>query len=662
MVKRACSQVSGGWRVLVVVFCVFASGPGMAEERDRSPIGMRVEDFTLQDYRGHEHSLSDFADRQLVVIAFLGTDCPLAKLYSPRLAQLAERFGLRGVGFIGVNANRQDSVTEIAAHARIHQIGFPVLKDLGNQLADRLGAVRTPEVFVLDAQRTLQYWGRIDDQYGVGYVRDHAARKDLEIALEELLAGKSVTVAVTESVGCLIGRVRQPEDDADVTYSNQIARILQTRCVECHRDGQIAPFALTEYEEVAGWADMIQEVVRDGRMPPWHADSKYGPFENDRSMSEDEKELIYAWVRSGAPQGDPDDLPEPRRWPEGWQLPRQPDFVAFITEQPFRVPAQGEVRYQYFELDPGFDEDKWVSAVEIQPGNRAVVHHVLMFAGSREDIRDRFAGGARSHHGAYVPGQRVRPYPDGMAKRIQAGSKLIFQIHYTPIGSEQLDRSRVGMTFVDPETVQYEVQTSSAVNSRLEIPPFQYAYRAEASSPRLPSDALLLALSPHMHLRGKSFFYEAVLPDGTRQPLLEVPHYDFNWQTAYRYTDPLPVPEGSRMHCVAHFDNSEDNLSNPDPSVTVGWGEQTWDEMMIGYFDYAVPAGTADELTRRDPVRVQAEELFDRLDQDADGRIDRQEVPGRFGAFFDQIDQDGDGLLSLEELTTVLRLHPVRDR
>lgn len=625
----------------------------LAAER---PLGKKVDDFQLQGFRGKKHALTDYHNSKLVVLAFLGTECPLAKRYGPRLAQLAHEYEPRGVTFLGIDANVQDSISEIAAYARQHNIHFPILKDTANQVADSIGAERTPTVFVLDEERVVRYWGRIDDQYGVGYVRDKPEQSGLQTALDELLAGKVVTTPKTESVGCHIGRIKKPQPDSPVTYSNQIARILQNRCVECHREGEIAPFALDDYQEVVGWAAMIQEVVREGRMPPWHASEEFGHFENGRSLTNEEKETIYAWVKAGAPEGDPKELPKPRTWVTGWQLPRTPDFVAPLTNTPYQVPAEGEVRYQYFQIDPGFTEDKWASAVEIQPGNRAVVHHVLMFTGQEDEIREHFRGGAGGYDGIFVPGQRVDPYPEGMARRIAAGSRLVFQVHYTPNGSEQLDQSRVGMTFVEPESVKYEVRTASAVNTDLRIPPQDPNFRVEASSSRLPANARLLALNPHMHLRGKSILYEAIYPSGERKTLLDVPHYDFNWQTAYRLAEPMELPEGTRFHCVAHFDNSADNLNNPDPSKTVRWGEQTWDEMLIGYFDYVVPVGAGQDVPKSDRTRQRAQDLFDRLDKNADGKVVVEEVPGRYRALFKLLDRDKDDALSVEEISGVFSL------
>ena len=242
-----------------------------------------------------------------------------------------------------------------------------------------------------------------------------------------------------------------------------------------------------------------------------------------------------------------------------------------------------------------------------------------------------------------------------MARRIPAGAQLIFQVHYTPIGSEQFDQSRVGMIFVDPADVRREVRTGAAVRPSIEIPPHEANYRVDASSRPLKHDAQLLMMAPHMHLRGKSFRYEVEYPDGRREMLLDVPHYDFNWQTAYRLQDQMTMPAGTRIHCVAHYDNSAANLNNPDPSQRVHWGEQTWDEMMIGYFDYAVPKGTplpGERIARGDRVQ----RLMYRFDTNGDGQIVLDEVPKRQHELFHQLDQDEDGQLTEKELSRIFLL------
>lgn len=654
--------------VSVVVASLFAVEVAGGAERVPA-VGRKVDGFTLQDFRGKAWSLDDAKDRKLIVVAFLGTECPLAKLYGPRLVETAAKYEPRGVAFVGVNANSQDSVTELAAYARTHKIEFPLLKDPGNKVADAFGAERTPEVFVIDAGRIVRYHGRIDDQYGVGSVRNEPKRRDLAVALDELLADKPVSQPTTEVVGCHIGRAKSPKLDATVTYSNQISRLLQKRCVECHRAGEIAPFALTEYDEVAGWAEMMAEVVRDGRMPPWHADPKHGHFKNDRLLTDAEKQLVFDWVAAGAPQGDPQQAPPPRQFTAGWTLPREPDVVIPIHKLPYRVPPTGEVRYQYFTVDPGFKEDKWLAAAEIQPGNRAVVHHILAFARARGQRQDADEGGAQGFLVGYVPGMRAEPYPTGMAKKIPAGSQLLFQIHYTPVGSEQFDQSRLGLIFADPKELTHEVRTTSAVNPRIRIPPQAENHREEAYNRRQIGESSLLGLMPHMHLRGKSFFYEALYPDGTKETLIDIPHYDFNWQTAYRLAEPKRLAAGTRIHVVAHYDNSENNLSNPDPTKTVRWGDQTWEEMLIGYFDFAVPinAGGSEPSPELPPLgkgetsAARALQIVKQFDKDKDGVVQRSEVPEALHKLFDRLDHDGNGKLTEDELTKSLDRLPRRE-
>jgi hypothetical protein len=384
--------------------------------------------------------------------------------------------------------------------------------------------------------------------------------------------------------------VLQPQADSDVTYSRQIARIFQDHCVSCHRPGEIGPFSLTSYDEVVGWAAMIREVVSEQRMPPWHANPKHGAFINDARLSDEEKSLIDRWVEAGAPEGDQAELPPPREYVTGWQI-GEPDMVVYMREEPFDVPAKGEVRYQYFVVDPGFTEDKWVQLAECRPDNRAVVHHIIVAVVPPEAQGGRRRGGLNLENDwlvATAPGARPLLLPEGLAKRIPAGSKLVFQMHYTPNGTAQQDRSCVGFVFADPATVKKEVRTDKAANPRFNIPPGADNHKVEATR-RFESDTLLLAMFPHMHLRGKAFRYTAIAPDGQKEILLDVPRYDFNWQNTYELAEPRLMQKGSQLFCEAWFDNSEDNLANPDPTQSVRWGDQTWEEMMIGYFA-ATPA------------------------------------------------------------------------
>ncbi|QDU08122.1 redoxin domain-containing protein [Gimesia aquarii] len=645
--------------ILGFMSAILFTGTVLAESTD-SLLGKKVENFSLKDFRGKTVQLSDTKDQKLVVIAFMGTECPLAKLYGGRLQKLSAAYSKQGVTFIAIMSNQQDSLTEIAAYARKHKITYSVLKDAGNRVADQIGAKRTPEIFVLDQDRKIRYHGRVDDQYGVGYIRDEPKREDLKQALTELLAGKPVSVASTEPVGCFIGRVREPDANSKVTYSNQIARIFQKHCVECHRAGEIAPFELTDYQEVAGWSETIAEVVRDQRMPPWHASPKHGTFANDRSLSKAEKELIYQWVEHGSPEGNPKDLPEPRTFVSGWKLPQEPDEVYYMDDKPFTVPAQAGkrgVKYKYFTVDPGFTEDKWLAGAEALPGNRAVVHHILVFARAPKGKRVRVFGEGDQFLVGYVPGSREVMLPKGMAKKVPAGSKLVFQMHYTPIGTEQLDRSKVGLVFTDKSKVTHQVVTAQVINEqfvrrKFSIPANDDHFKIEGTSPANDRNALLLGFMPHMHLRGKSFRYELrKTPDQPGEVLIDIPAFDFNWQTAYKIQKPIPLEVGDYIHCVAHFNNSDSNLSNPNPNEAVSWGDQTWNEMMIGYFNVAIPIENA---TVESEYKSVAFKLVRRRDKNSNGKLEQSEVPLRELPLFFKADQDKDAIVTVDELATMI--------
>ncbi len=609
--------------------------------------------FALTDHRGRQWTQDEFQKSPLLLVAFMGTECPLAKLYAGRLSELDQQFG-DALAVVAVDANKQDSLADIASYTAAHQIPYPVLKDGGNRFADQLGAERTPEVFLFDAERKLRYWGRIDDQYGIGYARDEPQTHDLKNAILALQTGRPITQPRTRSVGCIIGRAKPTDENAAVTFSNTVAKILQDRCVECHREGEVAPFALTDYDEASGWADMIAETVEDGRMPPWHANPAHGEFKNSRRLSDAEKLALRQWADAGAPQGDPQVQIEVPPHVAGWQLPREPDLVIPVSEQPVAIQATGEVRYQYYRVDPGFEKDVWLEAAELQPGNRRVVHHILCFA--RPKSGDRQLNAERGFLVGYVPGARVEAFPPGMAKRIEAGSELIFQVHYTPVGTPQTDHSRLGLVFADQDTITHEMKTFSAVQGRLNIPPGAADHEVSAATDL--TDALLLGMSPHMHLRGKSFRY-SIERDGATEVILDVPHYDFNWQTTYVLAEPLRTKAGERMLCTAVFDNSKDNPYNPDPTQTVRWGDQTDDEMMIGYFHYAVPLEeTAEQKTQRDGKlremvqRAAVLRVFERIDTDGDGVITRQQTPAKFHEAFDRLNTDGDDQLTRKEVET----------
>jgi peroxiredoxin/mono/diheme cytochrome c family protein len=580
-----------GVLLLTVTLVGLSGGAAFRAEREPASTARKVPAFTLKDAADRSWSLSDFRTKKAVVIVFIGTECPINNAYMPRLVELHKTYEPRGVGFLAINANSHDTVTRLAAHTKEYALPFPVLKDPANTVADQFGAQRTPEAFVLDPEGGIMYQGRIDDQFGIGFKRPAPTRRDLVEALEEVLAGKPVSQPRTKVAGCVIARTIKPKAEGTVTYTKHVSRILQKNCQECHRPKQVGPMPLLTYEDALAWAETIREVIEEKRMPPWHADPRFGKFRNDRTLSPEDRTALLSWIDQGCPKGDPKDLPAPRSFAEGWRIGK-PDVV-FSMKEPFTVPAKvgsEGIKYQIFPVTSGFDEDRWVQAAEARPGNRAVVHHIIVFivppGKKRERTPDRIGEGFLV---GYAPGDMPAVYAPGTAKKVPKGSLLVFQVHYTPNGVEQDDVSSVGLIFAK-EPPRHAARTRSIENRDLEILAGAANHQVKAFT-RFDQDVELLSMLPHMHLRGKDFEYRVVFPDGKSQTLLRVPRYDFGWQSNYYLSQPLHLPAGTRIECTAHFDNSAGNPNNPDPKETVYWGEQTWEEMMIGFIDYVYSQG-----------------------------------------------------------------------
>ncbi len=382
----------------------------------------------------------------------------------------------------------------------------------------------------------------------------------------------------------LIAVVIAPCLSAGPAFYRDVLPILQKRCQECHRPGEMAPMPFLTFDQTRPWAKAIRDAVRSRKMPPWFADPCCGHFSNDRSLSAAEIATLSDWAEAGAAKGDEHDAPPPRAWPEGWNM-REPDQVFEIPG--FEVPASGAVEYQYFPVPTHFREDRWVQAIEVRPGARAVVHHVVVY------IREP---GSTWTHGptksdilqVYAPGTEPEIWPPGIAKLIPAGSDLVFEIHYTPNGKKTMDKTRAGIIF-SKSPPEKRVLSLQMDNDRFVIPAGDSNYRVSVWG-SLPNDALLLGFFPHMHLRGKAFEFTRIRADGQPEVLLRVSKYDFYWQLAYRLEAPILLKKGTKLEFSAWFDNSANNPRNPDPAVDVRYGQQSWEEMMVGFFDVAVDA------------------------------------------------------------------------
>lgn len=385
------------------------------------------------------------------------------------------------------------------------------------------------------------------------------------------------------------------------TFTKDVAPILDKNCVTCHRPGEIAPMSLMSYDEARPWAKSIKTAVALGKMPPWHSEDPRGTFSNDRRLTDQEKQTLIDWADQGAKKGDMKDLPAVPTFTEGWEIGK-PDVVLKM-EKPFAVPASGTIPYQYFQIPTNFKEDTWVQAIEVRPGVRSVVHHLLVFCREPDGAvahppfmpvvpkMPPFAsnGGPKSPGvliATTAPGTNAMSFPEGTALLVKAGSVLTFQVHYTANGKPTNDISTVGLILAK-HPPQQEMRTSAFMNPMFTLPPGD-ANKEVDSAIEFTQDSHIYAIFPHTHLRGKDWAYQLVYPDGHKQAVLSVPHYDFNWQTYYTFTKPLAVPKGARLEAVAHYDNSVNNPSNPDPTVAVHWGEQTWQEMQYTGLTFTV--------------------------------------------------------------------------
>lgn len=631
-------------------------------------VGRMVPDLMLTDINDRSFPLSSLKDHRAAVIAFTNTSCPICKKYAPTLAALEQRFADKRVAFVFVNPTASDKLDDIRAAIKTQGFAGPYVRDNEGVVATTLGATHTTDVIVLDAKRTVIYRGAVDDQYGFGYSKEVPRATYLVDAIQATLVGEEPVVAATSAPGCPLDfdSSRRAATQTAITYHNRISRIVQSHCLACHREGGVAPFALSTYDEVAGQSGSIRRVVEKGIMPPWFAAApakgEVTPFANDCSLASADKADLLAWLNGGKPIGDPQDAPLPRSFVSGWQIGK-PDHLVQIPS-PISVKASGTMPYQNVIVETGLTETKYVKALEVKPTAREVVHHVLVFilppaksgeaaTGVTEDEGDEDE--TTGFFAAYAPGYDALRFHDGYGKVLPAGSRLKFQIHYTPNGTATTDQSVLGMIFAD-ERPEHLVSVQGISQPRFAIPPGDDNYEVVANQP-VPTEATILAFFPHMHLRGKAFKYEAILPGGETRVLLDIPRYDFNWQLSYRLAEPLTLPAGSTIRATAWYDNSDKNPANPDATRTVRWGPQTYDEMMIGYVEYHMGG---EQLQRGSRLLGLAsgfdfDALFKRLDTNNDGLLKDDELPARGRDRLLQLDKNGDGAISQEEMRRLKR-------
>jgi mono/diheme cytochrome c family protein/thiol-disulfide isomerase/thioredoxin len=553
------------------------------------------------DLQGRAHHLTGGEADRAVALVFITTECPIAREYVPELNRLASQFAERPAKFFGVISDASISRAEAARFAQEFRIEFPVLFDASGEWKAVLAPTRVPEAFVLDAGGQIVYRGRIDDRYReVGKKRNAVTTHDLADALTAVLDGRAPENARTEPVGCPLPAVPARGATAPVTYNRDVAPILYANCAECHRPGEVAPFSLLTYDDAAKRAEHLAEVTSARLMPPWKAEIGYGHFLGERRLTDQQIELISAWAKAGAPEGDPADRPPQPEFASGWRL-GQPDLV-LQAPTPFTVPAGGPDIFQHFIIPLDIPEDKTVVGFEFRPGNPAVVHHAILFLdstgmGRRKDEETPEPGYTTSGSigiptggliGVWTPGNTPRFFPQGMGMPLRKGTDIVLQLHLHPSGKEETDQSSIALYFADQPVERTLASTPFVIGTLLiDIPPGS-ADHAVSASVTLPCEVTLISLLPHMHLIGKEMELTATLPDGSLEHLIWIKDWNFYWQDNYVYREPVRLPKGTRIDVVSRYNNSADNPLNPTkPPRRVLFGNESTDEMCFALFQVA---------------------------------------------------------------------------
>ncbi|MDW3647289.1 MAG: redoxin domain-containing protein [Bacteroidia bacterium] len=569
------------------------------------PVDLLVSNFGLYDHTGDFHNLYYHSDAAAIVIMIQGNSCPIVRNAITDYKAVRDQFADQNVLFYMLNSNIQDNRNSIAVEAADFGIDIPILVDETQLVGESLGLFRTAEVLVINPKNwKLAYRGPVNDRIGYESQRNEASNNYLTTAIEATIKGEELPEKMIKGMGCLVNFPnRNKREHSEISYEQDIAPLLIENCTKCHVEGGIAPWAMTSYEMVRGWSPMIREVLRVRRMPPWQADPHYGQFANDLSLTNEEIQTLVHWVEAGAKkgEGESDPLKGVEQNPPEWSM-GEPDLVFQLD--PEVIPATGVLDYRYQEFEISSDKDLWAKAVQIIPGNTSVLHHVLVsitypdgFKAPME-VRSRWLDGLFA---SWAPGGEAEVFPEGTGRVIPKGSKILFQLHYTTSGKEETDAPKLGI-YTQDHAPEKEYMIVGPFNTRIQIPPYEGDYRAAAKQV-FEKDLTLYGMAPHMHFRGKSMKYTAKYPDGTTEVLLNVPNYNFNWQRYYQLDEPKYMPAGSEIIVEAVYDNSKLNTFNPHPDQTVTWGEQSFDEMLIGYMSFhygkAVDAGAGDAIASK---------------------------------------------------------------
>lgn len=600
---------------------VFAASPkpGDSPSSSGSPVSepaAKPGDFALADPVGKVWKPGD-SQAKVIVVAFLARECPMANGYLPTLSAVAKKYADQSVEIVGVYADSDDTPAKVAGHAKEYQAGFPLFADPKQASVRALRATTTPEVVVLDEKRSIRYRGRIDDGYSARMKRKpEVSRHDLTVAIDELLAGKPVSVPETKPLGCPILLVETPTTPtATVTFHRDIEPILQQHCQACHRPGQVAPFSLLSYSATKKWAETSLEEMQSKRMPPWKA-SANPLLAGERSMPAAAIRTFQKWIEAGMPEGDAKDAPPAKTFTDGWALGK-PDLILEADES-VTIDASGRDHFRVQVFPTNLPEDKYIVAMEVKPGNPRVVHHTLQLIDTSGQARKlaesakKKAKPTEADHGpgypvsmgwgffpdrtgmagGWVPGMMPKKLPDGIGQKLPRGADLCVQFHYHRTGKVETDRTRVGLYFADkPVTRSYRTIPVAGLFRAIPAGDAKFVVENEWT---VTEDLTVFRLSPHMHLLGKDIELTATKPGDKEVSLIRVPAWDYNWQEQYELKEPIKLPKGTVLRIRATFDNSKENPLNPSsPPQNVRLGEQTTNEMCFVFLGISTQSKAA---------------------------------------------------------------------
>lgn len=559
------------------------------EEKPQPVSDSRVNDYALYDESDNFHRLSFYNNNKAIVLFVQGNGCPIVRNAISDYHEIATEYQEKGFKFFMINSNIQDNRKSIKKEADSYNFKIPVLVDSAQLLADELDITITGEIIVLHpTDRSILYRGPINDRLDYESQKDKINNHYLKKTLDQLLLNEVIVENEIPAKGCKVTRLSSTEKENHLTYTKDIAPILADRCVKCHNENGIAPWAMSDYNMVNGWSSMMKEVLISKRMPPWSADPEIGEFKNSLVIEDSNLRKVIRWIKEGRTYGEGKDTlktikPASYVWKKGI-----PDTIIQLKTE--KIPATGIVPYRFQKFTLDLPKDSYLKAVEIQPGNAKVVHHITLNKARKPQFLPAFNRKEIKHIDSYIAfsasEDNLTEFPEGTGYFIEKDNKLVVQIHYATTGKEEIDQTKIGLYFHDekPEKEMFSLGTSNYI---FEIPSYGENIAVTATD-TVAQDIKMYFLSPHMHYRGKSTTVSIEYPNGKKEKIISVGDYNFNWQRFYKFKEPLFIPKGSVIKVDSIFDNTFQNSFNPDPSKDLKFGRQSLDEMMIAFFNYTI--------------------------------------------------------------------------